>query len=63
MDGRIKTITTKGFGFIEGADGKEYFFHRTGCTSIFENLKEGESVRFHVKESPKGPRAEDVTRQ
>ena len=52
---------TKGFGFIEAGDGKEYFFHSSACaTTPFDALREGQSVSFDVGQGPKGPRAENV---
>lgn len=32
INGTIKTLTGKGFGFIE-ADGQEYFFHQSACVA------------------------------
>jgi len=59
--GTIKTITNKGFGFIEAGDGKEYFFHQSACVGVsFDSLHEGQSVTFDVGQGPKGPRAENV---
>jgi CspA family cold shock protein len=61
MNGTIKTLTGKGFGFIEGADGKEYFFHQSACVGMrFDSLREGQAVTFDVGQGPKGPRAENV---
>lgn len=52
--------TTKGFGFIkESGTGNSYFFHQTDLT---EAVKEGNSVQFEIKDSPKGPAAFDVKR-
>lgn len=59
--GTIKTLTAKGFGFIEAQDGKEYFFHQSACVSTdFNSLREGQRVTFDVGQGPKGPRAENV---
>lgn len=60
MNGTIKKITDKGFGFI-AAEGTEYFFHRSGCVN-FDGLKEGDKVTFEEGEAKqgKGPRAEKV---
>jgi CspA family cold shock protein len=60
-NGTIKRITDKGFGFIAAADGTEYFFHQSACTSTpFDSLPEGDSVTFTVGQGPQGPRAETV---
>jgi len=59
-DGTIKKIVSeRGFGFIAGSDGSEYFFHRD-CVEDFDSLRGGESVTFNVESSPKGPRAGQV---
>jgi len=64
MNGTIKRITDKGFGFIATAEGTEYFFHQTACaTPRFDDLREGQTVSFTVGQGPKGPRAEHVNLQ
>ncbi|MBI3050598.1 MAG: cold shock domain-containing protein [Acidobacteria bacterium] len=64
MNGTIKRLTGKGFGFIAAADGTEYFFHQSACASTrFDDLREGQSVSFTVGQGPKGPRAENVNPQ
>ena len=56
-EGTIKKIVPdRGFGFISGEDGKEYFFHRSAIAN-FDALRGGERVSFEVEPSPKGPRA------
>ena len=62
VNGTIKRmVTEKGFGFIEGQDGNEYFFHQSACTSVpFDELREGQAVSFDKGQGPKGPRAENV---
>jgi CspA family cold shock protein len=54
-----RVISERGFGFIVGEDGKEYFFHRDGLTSSvdFDRLVGGETVSFEVETGPKGDRA------
>jgi len=62
--GTIKrVISDRGFGFIGGEDGKEYFFHRNELAESldFDRLVGGETVSFEVESSPKGPRAVKVT--
>ncbi len=58
-----KVIADRGFGFIVAEDGKEYFFHRGGLQAPldFDSLKGGERVSFEIEQSPKGPRAVQVT--
>ena len=64
MTGTIKTLRVeKGFGFIKGEGGKEYFFHQSAIYGEgIADLREGDSVTFDVGEGPKGPRAENVRR-
>ena len=64
MTGLIKTLRTeKGFGFIKGSDGGQYFFHQSAIYGEgIADLREGDSVEFTVSQSPKGPRAENVRR-
>ena len=64
MNGTIKRITEKGFGFIATAEGTEYFFHQSACARTpFDDLREGQAVSFTVGQGPKGPRAENVNLQ
>lgn len=60
MNGKIKNINERGFGFIRAEDGKEYFFHHSGVISIFDDFREGDAVTFDIEPSPKGPRATNV---
>ncbi len=65
MTGTIKTLRSeKGFGFIKGDAGKEYFFHQSAIFGErIEDLREGDSVTFDLgQDGPKGPRAENVRR-
>jgi cold shock protein len=64
MTGKIRTLRVdKGFGFIKGDGGNEYFFHRSAVYGEgLEDLREGDSVEFDVGQGPKGPRAENVRR-
>jgi CspA family cold shock protein len=59
--GTVKRIAQdKGFGFIRDAGGQEYFFHRSSVDGSFDNLQEGQQVRFEEEASVKGPRAKSV---
>jgi CspA family cold shock protein len=57
-----KVVQDRGFGFIAGEDGTEYFFHRSGVDPQlnFDGLRGGEAVVFDVEPSAKGPRANRV---
>jgi len=64
MEGTIKTLTEKGFGFIT-VDGeeKDLFFHRNELKGVnYEDLKVGDRVSFEKTDSPKGPNATNVAR-
>ena len=64
MEGTIKTLTERGFGFIsrEG-ESKDLFFHSKELVGVeYNDLKEGDTVQFEVSESPKGPNATQVSR-
>ena len=63
MNGTIsKVLADKGFGFIKGEDGQEYFMHRSAVRdgSVFEQLRDNQPVTFDVGQGDKGPRAENV---
>lgn len=64
MNGTIKTLTDRGFGFItrEG-EAKDLFFHSTKLSGVtFDELKVGDAVTFDVVQGDKGPAAENVSR-
>ena len=65
MTGTVKKkVEDRMFGFItpEGGD-KDVFFHKDALNGVtFEELREGDSVTFDVKQGPKGPAAENVQR-
>jgi CspA family cold shock protein len=57
-----RVVPERGFGFIVGEDGQEYFFHRTGLASSlrFEDVIANQRVSFEIQSSDKGPRASNV---
>ena len=64
MEGTIKNLNEKGFGFIsiEGEE-KDLFFHKNELVGVtFEELKIGDKVSFEKTDSPKGPNATKVSR-
>lgn len=70
IEGRVKRIVTdrstgerKGFGFIHGDDGNEYFFHASACgpRGSFDLIQENQRVEFDATDGgDRGPRAENV---
>ncbi len=58
-----KIVVDKGFGFIRPDDGDQdvFFHHSSVAEGSFETLNEGQPVTFEEANSPKGPRAENVT--
>jgi CspA family cold shock protein len=62
MNGQIKKLTDKGFGFIAAAgQEKDLFFHSTALVGVqFSELREGDNVSFDVENSPKGMNAVNV---
>jgi len=66
MTGFFKKVNEKGFGFIEGEDGQDYFCHRSSFKGkwmqLIEEVEGGHQVpvSFDAGESTKGKRAENV---
>lgn len=61
MKGKVKFFNrNKGFGFIVGEDGNEYFVHFTGIKGE-ATLNENDEVNFDVVEGDRGPKADNVT--
>lgn len=62
MEGTIKTLNEKRFGFIsrEGEE-KDLFFHSNELSGVsFDDLKEGDKVTFELVDTDKGPAAKEV---
>lgn len=62
MQGKVKWFDSKkGYGFIEGEDGKDVFVHFSAIESEgFKTLEEGQDVEFEIVEGAKGPQASNV---
>jgi cold shock protein len=67
MNGTVaRMVVDRGFGFIRGDDGREYFFHRSALHGVqFEELAPGSLVVFQRGGDPgdepgEGPRAVSV---
>lgn len=54
-----KKVADRGFGFIHGEDGRDYFFHFTDLQAglEFEEVGEGLQVEFEVKKGPSQDKA------
>lgn len=61
--GKIKTLTEKGFGFISvQGEKKDLFFHSSELQNIrFDDLKVGDEVEFEVEQGDKGPFASNIS--
>jgi cold shock protein len=62
--GKVKWFNdAKGFGFIEQENGNDVFVHFSAIGGNgFKTLSEGDAVTFEVVDSPKGPKADNVTK-
>ncbi|MEX0690119.1 MAG: cold shock domain-containing protein [Candidatus Paceibacterota bacterium] len=62
MQGKIKKLTEKGFGFIAREDeDKDLFFHANDVENEdFDGLREGDDVSYELEDSDKGPRAVNI---
>ncbi|MBI1969987.1 cold-shock protein [Candidatus Woesearchaeota archaeon] len=59
-EGTVKFFNAKkGFGFISGEDGKDYFVHLSGLKEG-TSITEGDRVSFKIVEGDRGPKAEGV---
>tara|TARA_Y100000310_G_C19955405_1_gene478765 strand:+ start:143 stop:385 length:243 start_codon:yes stop_codon:yes gene_type:complete len=60
MKGTVKFFNDmKGFGFVAGEDGKEYFVHQSALEQGV-TLHENDAVTFDVEEGDRGPKAVNV---
>jgi cold shock CspA family protein len=56
--GRVVRIRDdRGFGFIQGDDGQEYFFHVSSVVGDPATIAPGRAVIFDAETSPRGLRA------
>jgi CspA family cold shock protein len=62
MEGKVKWFNTqKGYGFIEGDDGTDYFVHYKALPEGVASLDEGQRVSFEAVETDKGKQAQDIS--
>ena len=61
MQGTIKKLTDKNFGFIAQEGGDDLFFHANELVDAsFDELREGDTVSFETSDTPKGKAAVQV---
>ena len=60
--GKVKWFNdSKGYGFIEWADGEDVFVHFSAIAGEgYRSLPEGAVVEFDIEKDAKGPRAANV---
>ncbi|RJQ16891.1 cold shock domain-containing protein [Candidatus Woesearchaeota archaeon] len=60
MEGTVKWFNSKkGFGFVKGEDGEEYFVHHTALPKgLF--LRDNDPVTFDAVETERGKQAQNV---
>ena len=60
MNGTVKEYDkTKGFGFISGEDGEDYFFNVSNVRKGVK-LREGIKVKFDIAIGQRGDEAENI---
>ncbi len=63
MKGNVKFFNEeKGYGFVSGEDGKDYFVHISGINEGL-TLNENDPVEFEVEEGDRGPKAVNVSKE
>jgi cold shock protein len=65
ISGKVKWFNNaKGYGFIEQPGSSDIFVHYSAIQGDgFKTLEQGQEVEFEVTQGPKGPQAENVTKQ
>ncbi|MBN2517710.1 MAG: cold shock domain-containing protein [Candidatus Altiarchaeota archaeon] len=60
MEGKVKWFNdVKGYGFIEGEDGQDYFVHHSAIEKN-ERIRDNDPVSFDAVKGDRGMKAEKV---
>jgi len=65
MDGQVRNTNERGFAFVRGEDGEDYFLHASQLVGItFQELRQHDTVSFQPADGPpgKGPIATNAVR-
>ncbi len=65
MNGQIRNVNERGFAFIRGTDGEDYFLHASQLQGMaFQELRQHDTVSFQPADGPpgKGPIATNAER-
>ena len=64
MNGKVKWYKKeKGYGFVTGDDGKDYFVHFSALPKDQLDIRESDNIKasFELKETPRGPQVSTIT--
>ncbi len=55
MDGQVRNVNERGYAFVRGEDGEDYFLHATHLIgSAFQELRPHDTVSFQPADGPPG---------
>ncbi len=65
MNGQVRNVNERGFAFVRGEDGEDYFLHASQLQGMtFQELRQRDTVSFQPADGPpgKGPIATNAER-
>ncbi len=55
MDGQVRNVNERGYAFVRGEDGEDYFLHASQLIGItFQELRQHDRVSFQPADGPTG---------